>query len=603
MKNHPVDEVLPFGKLVIYGLQHVLAMYAGAVAVPLILAQGLNLSQEQLVYLINADLFTCGVATLIQTVGIGRIGIRIPIVQGVTFAAVTPMLLIGEKHGLQTIYGSILVAGLVSYAIAPYFSKLLRFFPPVVTGTIITIIGISLMPVAVNWAGGGNPSAPDFASGQHIALAMGTLAFVVFVYWFFKGFISNIAVLLGLVGGTLVASVLGVARFSHVAEASWVGVTTPFYFGLPAFDLASIAAMVVVMLVTMAETTGDCIAVGEIIEKPVTQEDLTRGLKADGFSTVLGAIFNSFPYTAFAQNVGLVGLTGVRSRWVVAAAGVILMVLGVFPKMAALIATIPPSVLGGAGIVMFGMVAASGIKTLSQVKFEGTHNIMIVAISIGVGMVTIAAPQFYRGFPEWAQIILNSGITSGSLAAVVLNILLNSGAKPSGVASGVDRSAAEMIERLGLEPLPSEGGFYRETYRGEVNVTVEQGKRNVSTAIFFLVTPESFSALHRVKSDEIFHYYAGDRAEMLQIDPSGRVTHHLLGPDVMAGESPQIVVPRGCWQGLKLKSGGSWCLIGTTVAPGFEFADFEMGDRRSLIAQFPHLAGEITGFTVSRDSG
>lgn len=436
MKNpatHPVDQIPSWGELFIYGLQHVLAMYAGAVAVPLILAHGLNLSNDQLIYLINADLFTCGIATVIQTVGFGKMGIRIPIVQGVTFAAVTPMLLIGQQHGLQAIYGSIIVAGLISFLIAPYFSRLLRFFPPVVTGSIITIIGVSLMPVAVNWAGGGNPSAPDFASGAKIALAVGTLAFVVFVYRYFKGFVSNIAVLLGLCAGTLVASLFGMANFSGVSEAHWFGVTTPFYFGTPVFDLASIAAMVVVMLVTMAETTGDCIAVGEIIEKPVTQDDLTRGLRADGFSTILGGILNSFPYTAFAQNVGLVGLTGVKSRWVVAAAGVILMALGLFPKLAAVIAAIPPSVLGGAGIVMFGMVAASGIKTLSKVQFEGTHNIMVVAISLGVGMVTIASPRFYHAFPHWTQIILDSGITSGSIAALVLNAILNRSSATSSI--------------------------------------------------------------------------------------------------------------------------------------------------------------------------
>jgi xanthine permease len=400
-------------------------MYAGAVAVPLILAQGLKLSNEELIYLINADLFTCGLATLIQTVGFGKIGIRIPIVQGVTFAAVTPMLLIGAEHGLQAIYGSIIIAGIVAYLLAPYFSSLLRFFPPVVTGTIITIIGVSLMPVAVNWAGGGNPQAPDFASPGHMVLAAGTLAFVVFVHRFFAGFLGSISVLLGLCAGTLAAALFGMADFSAVSGAPWFEVTTPFHFGTPTFDLPSVAAMVVVMLVTMAETTGDCIAVGEIIDRPVTQEDLARGLRADGFSTVLGGVLNSFPYTAFAQNVGLVGLTGVKSRWVVACAGVILMALGLFPKLAAVIAAIPASVLGGAGIVMFGMVAASGIRTLSKVRFEGTHHIMVVAISLGVGMVTIASPHFYQAFPHWAKIILDSGITSGSIAAVVLNAVLN----------------------------------------------------------------------------------------------------------------------------------------------------------------------------------
>jgi len=422
---HPVDELLPFGKLFTYGLQHVLAMYAGAVAVPLILANALGLSQEQLIYLINADLLTCGIATIIQTVGFWNMGIRIPIIQGVTFAAVTPMIIIGKSHGLQGIYGSIIVAGIVTYLMSPYFSRLLRFFPPVVTGSIITLIGVTLMPVAVRWAAGGNPAAKDFAEAPYIGLALVTLMLVLFFYRYFKGFLSNIAVLLGLISGTLIAIPLGLVKFSQVATADWFGITTPFYFGMPTFDLASIGAMVIVMLVVMTETTGDCIAVSEIVDKPINANDLARCLRADGFSTMLGGILNSFPYTAFAQNVGLVGLTGVKSRFVVAAAGVILVVLGLFPKFAAVISGIPVSVLGGAGIAMFGMVAASGIKTLSKVEFDGTHNIMVVAVSIGIGMMTLAVPNFYQNFPGWAQVILNSGITAGSITAIVLNVVLN----------------------------------------------------------------------------------------------------------------------------------------------------------------------------------
>ncbi|WP_371381783.1 nucleobase:cation symporter-2 family protein [Sporomusa aerivorans] len=428
--------MLPFGQLFTYGLQHVLAMYAGAVAVPLIIANALGLSKEQLIYLINADLFTCGIATLIQTLGFWNMGIRIPIIQGVTFAAVTPMIIIGKTHGLTGIYGSIMVAGLVTYLMSPYFSRLIRFFPPVVTGTIITIIGVTLMPVAVRWAAGGNPAAKDFAAFPYICMALVTLVLVLFFYRYFKGFLSNIAVLLGLICGTAIAAMLGMVNFSQVSTAAWIGVTTPFAFGLPTFDLASIVAMILVMLVVMTETTGDCIAVGEIIEKPVTKEDLTRGLRADGFSTILGGILNSFPYTAFAQNVGLVGLTRVKSRFVVAAAGAILVILGLFPKVAAVIAAIPNPVLGGAGIAMFGMVAASGIKTLSKVQFDGTHNIMVVAISMGIGMITLAVPNFYHNFPNWAQVILHSGITAGSVTAIILNAILNGTDKPAEAAIG-----------------------------------------------------------------------------------------------------------------------------------------------------------------------
>jgi len=251
------------------------------------------------------------------------------------------------------------------------------------------------------------------------------LLLVLTFYRYFKGFMSNIAVLLGLIAGTVVAFFMGMVNLEQVSQSGWISVTTPFWFGVPTFDLASIAAMVLVMLVVMTETTGDCIAIGEIVDKPISENDLTRCLRADGFSTMLGGILNSFPYTAFAQNVGLVGLTRVRSRFVVAAAGVILIILGMFPKLAAVIAAIPNPVLGGAGVAMFGMVAASGIRTLAKIDFNGTHNIMVVGISLGLGMITLAVPNFYHNFPSWLQVILHSGITTGSIAAIALNLVLN----------------------------------------------------------------------------------------------------------------------------------------------------------------------------------
>ncbi len=449
---HPVDQILPSGQLLIYGLQHVLAMYAGAVAVPLILASALKLSQEQLIYLINADLFTCGVATLIQTLGLGRIpvGIKLPVIQGCTFAAVTPMILIGSAHGLTAIYGSIIVAGLITMLISPVFSRLIRFFPPVVTGSIITIIGISLLPVAVNWAGGGNPAATDFGSIGYIVVAFIILVLILIIYRFFKGFIGSIAILIGLIIGTILAAPLGMVNFSAVGQAAWIGVTTPFHYGLPTFDLASIVSMSIVMLVTMVETTGDIIAVGEIVDRPITSQSLTRGLMADGLSTILGGILNAFPYTAYAQNIGLVGLTGVRSRFVVSTAGGILIVLGLFPKLAAIVASIPQPVLGGAGLALFGIVAASGIKTLSKVNFEGNYNILVVAVSIGVGLISLGSPTFYHKFPDWLQIILNSGISAGSITAILLNLFLN-GSVRSG-ASGVPDPVEPEADRAEVLP-------------------------------------------------------------------------------------------------------------------------------------------------------
>ena len=417
---HPVDEVLPVSKLFSYGLQHVLAMYAGAVAVPIILANALGLSSADLIRLINADLFACGIATLIQTLGIGPVGARIPMIQGVTFASVAPMIIIGSEHGLPAVYGAIIVAGIFTFLIAPYFSRLIRLFPPVVTGTIVTIIGISLMPVAIMWIAGVNPADPDYASPTNLWLAGLTLLIVVLVNRFTKGFISNLSVLIGLLGGTLIAYALGVVNFHEVGQSDWVALVTPLAFGMPTFDVSSIIAMLVVMSVCMVETTGDAIA-----DKKIDKKTLGSCLQADGLSTCIGGFLNSFPYTAFAQNIGLIAVTNVKSRFVVATSGIILMVLGLFPKLAAVVASIPSPVLGGAGIAMFGMIIASGIRSLGKVDYENNHNLIIVALSIGVAMIPIGAPEFYHNFSAAAKIIFKSGITFGSILAVVLNVVFN----------------------------------------------------------------------------------------------------------------------------------------------------------------------------------
>ncbi|MBQ4152485.1 MAG: purine permease [Schwartzia sp.] len=419
--------------MLIYGFQHVLAMYSGAVAVPLVLAGAIHLDVEHLIYLINADLFTCGIATLVQTLSIGPyIGAKLPIVQGCTFTAVTPMILIansagGGAEGLRVVYGSVIVAGLICFITANYFSKLLRFFPPVVTGAVITIIGLTLMPVAVGWIAGVNPAAPDYAAPMNIMIALLVLVLILFLYRVSSGFIGHIAVLLGLIFGTVVAALLGYVDFSAVGQAASLGITTPFAFGMPVFEPVSCIAMTLVMLVTMAETTGDVIAVGKIVNKPTDEEILCKALRADGFSTALGGILNAFPYTAFAQNIGLVSITGVRSRYVVAMGGVILMILGLLPKLAAVVACIPNMVLGGAGLAMFGMVAASGIQALSKVNFVGNCNMMVIAVSVAVALIPIGAPTFYSKFPTGVQLICTSGITIGSITAILLNLILNKG--------------------------------------------------------------------------------------------------------------------------------------------------------------------------------
>ncbi|MHA6797007.1 2-oxo-4-hydroxy-4-carboxy-5-ureidoimidazoline decarboxylase [Pseudonocardia bannensis] len=428
-RKHPVDELLPPGKLAVYGVQHVLAFYAGAVIVPILLAGAIGLTDQQLVHLINADLFTCGIASIIQSVGFWKVGVKLPLLQGVTFTAVSPMIAIGlaaggGTQGLVVIYGAVIVAGLFTFLIAPYFGRLIRFFPPVVTGTVITIIGIALLPVAALDAVGGG-SSPDPTNGRYLAYALGTLALIVLIQRVFRGFMATIAVLVGLVVGTLVAWALGDAHFSAVGESAWVGVTTPFYFGWPQFSVAAVISMIVVMMITAVETTGDVFATAEIVDKKVGKDDIARALRADGLATTLGGILNSFPYTCFAENVGLVRLTRVKSRYVVAAAGLFMIILGLLPKAGAIVAGIPHPVLGGAALAMFATVAVVGVQTLAKVDFNDHRNIVIVGTSLGLALLVTAQPDIAKAVPPWAQIILGSGITLGSLTAILLNVVFH----------------------------------------------------------------------------------------------------------------------------------------------------------------------------------
>ncbi len=429
--KHPVDQVLPAPQMFLYGLQHVLSMYAGVVAVPLIIGTALKLSPTDITYLVSAGLFMSGVATLLQTLGIWKIGARQPIVQGTSFAAVSTMLAVGASEGggtvgLRAIFGALIVSGLLGFVIAPVFTRLLRFFPEVVTGTVITVIGVSLLPVAIRWAGGGTPGVtPTFGAPKNIALAAITMAIIVVIYRFLPAFLSRVAILLGLVLGTLVAIPFGVTNFSRIADASVFQLTTPFHFGLPTFAIGAIISMFIVMLVIMTETTADILAIGQVIDKPADRQQVTNGLRADMLSTSVAGVFNGFSVSAFAQNVGLVAITGIKSRFVVAVGGGILVFLGLFPILGALVALVPLPVLGGAGLALFGTVAASGIRTLSRVDFSGNANIVIVAFAIGMGIIPIAVPTFYDKFPEWFQVIFDSGITAAAITAVLLNIVFN----------------------------------------------------------------------------------------------------------------------------------------------------------------------------------
>jgi NCS2 family nucleobase:cation symporter-2 len=473
--THPVDEMLPPPKLFTLGLQHVLVMYAGAVAVPLIVGRALKLEPADVAFLISADLFVCGLVTLIQSMGATQwFGIKLPVMMGVTFAAVGPMVAMANAtpgaDGARAIFGAIIAAGVISILIAPVVSRLLRFFPPVVTGTIILVIGVSLMRIGINWIFGNpvGPTAPMIVDPAHadwlkavtegaaagtvtgvtelppkfapaatmmneayaplgnIGISAIVLVSILLIARFAKGFVANISVLLGIIIGAVIAVALGKMTFAKVADASWFGLITPFHFGTPTFDLVMIVTMTLVMIVVMIESTGMFLALGDMTGKPVTRPMLSAGLRTDGLGTLIGGIFNTFPYTSFSQNVGLVGVTGVRSRFVCVAGGIILIVLGLVPKMGALVESVPTMVLGGAGLVMFGMVAATGIRILAGVDFaKNRNNLFVVAVSIGMGMIPLVAPNFKQWMPHDIHPLIESGILLASITAVILNAFFN----------------------------------------------------------------------------------------------------------------------------------------------------------------------------------
>ncbi|MCS0605654.1 purine permease [Streptomyces sp. LP11] len=443
---HPVDEKLHPSRLVPAALQHIAAMYAGVVTPPLIIGQACGLDIAARTRLIAASLLIAGVATILQTIGVkGLVGNRLPFVNAASSAGIAPILAIAETttrgHQLPAIYGAVIVADAFCLAVGPFFGRLLRFFPPLVTGVVITLIGVTLMPVPVTWAQGGDKTAADFGAMRHLALAGFTLAVILLIQRFGKGFVRQVALLLGLLVGTLAAMPFGMADFSGLRSAPLAALPTPFAFGAPEFQPAAVLSLCIVMLVLMTESSAGMLALGEICDRRSDSRTITRGLRTDGLATLLGPVFGGFPTSAFAQNVGVVSLTRVRSRYVVAVAGGALLVLGAFPVLGAVVSLVPMPVLGGAGIVLFGSIAVSGIRTLSEAGLDDSSNIILVAVALGAGIIPLAAPTFYAGFPAWAQTVLGSGISAGALVAVLLNLFFHHLGTRSGQAAPALKSS------------------------------------------------------------------------------------------------------------------------------------------------------------------
>lgn len=413
-----------FLKTASLGLQHLLAMYSGDILVPILVGGALGFNAKQMTYLISADIFMCGIATLIQIKRTPLTGIGLPVVLGCAVEYVAPLQQIGKKLGPSYMYGGIIAAGIFILLISYFFAKMRRFFPPIVTGSLITLVGFTLIPVAFQNIGGGNSNAKNFGEPVNLLLGLITALAIICLNVWGKGFIQQIAVLIGIITGTIVAVAFNQVNFSSVHAANWFQVPQLFYFAAPKFEWSSIATMILAAFTCMIESTGVYFALGEVVKQDLSEKDLAAGYRSEGLAAILGGLFNTFPYSTFSQNVGIVQLSGIKTLNPVYYSAFFLIILGMIPKVGAIANLIPPAVLGGAMLVMFGMVGAQGIKILSQVKMT-TKNLLIMAISIGLGLGVTAQPQLFQFLPTTIQTIFSNGMVIGSITAIILNILLN----------------------------------------------------------------------------------------------------------------------------------------------------------------------------------
>lgn len=409
-------------KNLLLSLQHLLAMYAGAIIVPIIVGHALDFTAQETAYLVSVDIFMCGIATFLQVYK--GIGIGLPVVLGCTFTAVTPMIMVGSKHGIDVLYGSLFASGIIIVLISPFFSYLVKIFPPVVTGSVVTIIGITLMPVAMNNLAGGQGNK-HYGAPINILLGLITLIIILVIHRLSSGFIRSIAILLGLVIGTIIASFFGLVNIGAVHESNWFELPKPFRFAGFKFEIGSILLFVIVGIVSLIESTGVYSALSEITNTKIERKDISKGYRAEGIAIVLGSIFNAFPYTAYSQNVGLVSLSGVKSNKVMYGMIALLLLCGSIPKLGAIATITPTSVLGGAMIAMFGMVMAYGVKMLGAIDFTRQDNLLIIAVSVGIGLGITTVPEAFSKFGSDYEWLTQNGIVIGTFTAIILNLFFN----------------------------------------------------------------------------------------------------------------------------------------------------------------------------------
>ena len=406
---------------ILFGIQHIFAAFGGIIVVPLVISSALGFDSKTGTALISASILAAGIATIIQAKGVGPVGAKVACIMGTDFTFVSPSITVGSTLGLPGIIG-VTILGSIFEVILSYFIKpLIKLFPPIVTGTVVCLIGLTLIPTSIDWAAGGSGAA-DYGSLKNISIAMLVLIGTLLLNRYGKGMISSASILIGMVVGYIVCIPLGLVDFTSVKEASWFSIPKILEYGVT-FDFKALITFIPAYFVTAIETVGCLKAIGEVSNVEMTDKTISAGVLSDGIGSMIGGLVGTFPNTTFSQNVGLIPLTKVASRYVAVMAGIILVILGFLPKVSAIVNGIPQPVLGGVGIVMFGTVAAAGIKTLSKVKIN-ERNLLIIATSIGLGLGVTFRPEFISQLPEGLKMIFSSGISTGTIVALLLNIIL-----------------------------------------------------------------------------------------------------------------------------------------------------------------------------------
>lgn len=416
-----VDDDLDLPKKILFGLQHIFAAFGGIIVVPLVIATSLGFNSKVTTALISASILGSGLATIIQAKGVGKVGARVACIMGTDFTFVSPAISVGSVLGLPGIIGATILGSLFEVILSFFIKPLMKFFPPLVTGTVVALIGLTLLPVSIDWAAGGAGSA-NYASLKNLAVAMFVLVITLLLNNYGKGMISSASILIGIVVGYIVCIPLGLVDFTPVKEASWLSFPKILEFGVT-FDAKAVMAFIPAYFVATIGTVGCLKAIGETSNIDIGDKRVAAGVLSDGVGSALGGLVGSCPNTSFSQNIGIISLTKVASRHVAVMAGILLVILGFLPKVAAIITGIPNPVLGGVGIMMFGTVAAAGIRTLSNIKLT-ERNLLIIAISMGLGLGVTFRPDVIHNLPEAIRMIFSSGISTGTIAALILNAVL-----------------------------------------------------------------------------------------------------------------------------------------------------------------------------------